>query len=139
MSRDDREKLTDRINNTQYVFSKKVDSFQEAYPTIASLRIEITEQEFGLGSSSQTTSFSEKDFRHAVNCSNSSCSGGGVELGWILHDMARDKQAEYEGTKKCQGYEGSPKGRRRYRSCTHSFQIKIHAEHKSDSKMQDKS
>lgn len=129
MSRD-REKLTERINNTDYVFSKKVNSFQEAYPTIASLRIEVTESSFGFGSSSRTWTFTEANFRHAINCSNSMCYGDGVELGWMLHDMVRKKQIQHEERKGCQGYEGSPKGRRRYRSCLHSFQIKAQVEYK---------
>lgn len=134
MSREDREKLTDRINKTEYVFSQKVDSFEKAYPTIASLRVEVTESELGFGGSPRTWTFTERNFRHAVNCSNSLCYGGGVEIGWIIHDMAREKKTDHEEVKMCQGYEGSPKGKRRYRSCVHSFRIKAHVEYKAEPK-----
>lgn len=134
MSRDKREKLTDRINKSEYVFSRKVDSFEEAYPTIASLRVEVTEEEIGLSSASRTWTFTEKNFIHAVNCSNSMCYGGGVEIGWMIHDMARNKQTDHEEIKRCEGYEGSPKGRRRYRSCLHAFHIKAHVEYKEDNR-----
>ena len=107
MSRDKREKLTDRINKSEYVFSRKVDSFEEAYPTITSLRVEVTEEEIGLSSASRTWTFTEKNFIHAVNCSNSMCYGGGVEIGWMIHDMARNKQTDHEEIKRCEGYEGS--------------------------------
>jgi len=132
MSRKDREKLTDRINKTSYVFSRKVDSFEEAYPTIASLRVEVTESDLGFGRSPRTWPFTERNFQHAVNCSNPMCYGGGVEIGWMIHDMARNKETDREESKMCQGYEGSPKGRKRYRSCLHSFRIKVHVKYKEE-------
>lgn len=88
-------------------------------------------RELGFRGSPRTWTFTERNFRHAVNCSNSPCYGGGVEIGWIIHDMARTEQADREETKMCQGCEGSPKGRRRYRSCLHSFHIKAHVEYKN--------
>lgn len=131
MGRNNREKLTDRINQTNHVFSRKVDSFAEAYPTIASLRVEVTEESgIGWGRSDSKWVFTEQNFRHAVNCSNTMCYGGGVEIGWLIHDMARNKETDREENKKCQGYEGSPKGRRRHRSCMNMFQIKAHVEYK---------
>lgn len=132
MSREDREKLTDRIAKTDYVFRRKVDSFEEAYPTIAKLHVEVTESQIGHGSSQCTRTFTERDFQHAVNCSNPPCYGGGVEIGWIIHDMVRDKKTDHEELKRCQGYEGSPKGRRRIRNCFHSFRIKAHIEYKDN-------
>jgi hypothetical protein len=124
--------LTDRLNKTEPVFSRKVNSFQEAYPTVASLRAEVSESEIGLGGSRGSWTFTEHNFQHAVNCSNSVCYGGGVELGWILHDMVRSRKTEHEETKMCQGYEGSPKGRRRYRRCLNTFHIKIHVVYRDD-------
>ncbi len=44
--------------------------------------------------------------------------------------MIRNKQAELETYKMCQGYEGSPKGRRRYRSYVNSFDIKVTIKYK---------
>ncbi len=137
MGRNDREKLTDRINSSNYVFSRKVNSFEEAYPTVVSLRVEVTERDVGLGGSSQSWTLTEKNFNHALNCSNPRCYGGGVEIGWIIHDMARDRRTDLEETKKCQGYEGSPKGMKRYRSCLHSFHIRAHVEYKNEIKKSD--
>ncbi len=48
MGRDDRQKLSDVVNNTDYLFKKKVNSFEEAYPSIASLQVEVTETSLGL-------------------------------------------------------------------------------------------
>ena len=130
MARENREKLTDVINITNYVFSRKVDSFTEAYPTIAKLRVEVTESDLGVDKPKYTRTFTEGNFSHAVNCHNSLCYRGGVELGWIIHDMVRNKQTDLEETKLCQGYEGSPKGKSRYGSCLHMFHIKALVEYK---------
>ncbi len=51
-------------------------------------------------------------------------------MGEIIHAMVRDKKTDHEEERKCQGYEGSPKGRKRYRSCLHSFHIKAHIDYK---------
>ena len=132
MERNDREKLTDRLNQAEHLCCRHVGSFAEAYPTIASLRVEVTESSNGSGGWQGRWSFTERDFRHAVNCSNKTCYGGGVEIGWMIHDMARKKEADREETKICRGYEGSPKGRTRYRSCPTTFRITAHVEYKDD-------
>ena len=134
----DREKLTDIINNTDYVFSQKKSKFYEAYPSIAKLHVEVYEATMGLGSETREWVLTEENFRHAVNCSNSVCYGGGIEIGWFIHDMVRDKATDRELRQKCKGYEGSPKGRKRYRSCFHSFHIKAHIEYKEGDKKEEK-
>jgi len=130
MGKDDREKLTDIIKNTDHVFSQKVSTFSEAYPSIAKLHVEISEAAMGFGSETRQLVLTEDNFRHAVNCSNPVCYGGGIEIGWIIHNMVSKKESDHEERQKCKGYEGSPKGRRRYRSCIHSFHVKAHVEYK---------
>ena len=44
-------------------------------------------------------------------------------LGSVLRDMVLKKEVLREGKSFCQGYEGSPKGKSRYRSCIHCFEI----------------
>jgi hypothetical protein len=44
--------------------------------------------------------------------------------------MVRKKETHWEGSKMCQGYEGSPKGRRKYRSCVNSWNMKVDIEYK---------
>ncbi len=126
-----REKPTDRISEGHFPFSNRVDSFEEAYPTVSSLSVEVTESEVGSAETLRIWRFTERDFRHAVDCSNSLCYGGGVAIGWIIDDMARNTQGDREETKLCQGYEGSPKGSIRYRRCLHSFHIKAHLRYKN--------
>jgi hypothetical protein len=47
--------------------------------------------------------------------------------------MAFEKQTHYEDSKRCRGNEGSPKGRRIYRSCIHKFIVKADIEFKTES------
>lgn len=111
MSRRDREKLTDVIKKWGYVFSPRAASFQEAYPTIAQLRVEVTEDQTLMGGSARRWTITESHFRHTVDCSNPLCYRGGVTIGWMIHDMAYSKETNREETKRCEGYEGSPQGK----------------------------
>ena len=128
---DKHQKATEIINNANYIFSRKVTSFAEAYPSVAKLRVEIAESS---GWSGEETPWvlTESTFRQAVDCSNRACYGGGVELGWILHDMVSKHLTTSEETKPCRGYEGSPKGRKRYGACLHSFRVKVEIEYKKE-------
>jgi hypothetical protein len=132
MGREDREKLTDVISKSQFLFSKKVDTFHEAYPTIAKLHVEVSEKELGSSGLARRLTFTEQHFQHAVNCSNPVCYRGGVQVGWLIHDMVRNKETDREETKSCEGYEGSPKGRKRYRTCLHRFTVKAHVDYRED-------
>jgi hypothetical protein len=44
--------------------------------------------------------------------------------------MVRNKKNDYEISRTCQGYEGSPKGKKRYRLCVNFFKIKVHINYK---------
>jgi hypothetical protein len=124
-------KLSDVINDTNFVFKQKVNTFSEAYPTVNKLRVEVYESE-GLSGEKLNATMSETSFSHSVNCSNPVCYGGGVEVGNIIHEMVRKKLMEHEETKDCRGYEGSPKGKKKYRSCLQTFRIKAHLEYRSE-------
>jgi hypothetical protein len=43
----------------------------------------------------------------------------------ILRYMIASRLTEFEATERCQGYEGSPKGRKRHRDCMHMFKVTI--------------
>lgn len=127
MSRKDRPKAQDIFNKTNFVFSEKVP-FAEAFPEIESVEVYFKETGYGVISlgpdddgwmklSTQPSEF--------VNCSNGLCYNGGFGLGSIIREMVVNKKTSNEGYKGCRGYEGSPKGRRRYRSCANMFQYKV--------------
>jgi len=128
----DRLKASDVYNNTNYIFSKKV-SFNEAYPMIEDITVKVEEyNSFSLMPDNSRGLYPHKRFYNItnppgefVNCSNTICYNGGFALGDILREMVSKKETVREDTAGCQGYEGSPKGRRRYRSCIHRFDYKI--------------
>lgn len=124
MSRQNREKRSDLMRKGQPFFGRWVDSFKEAYPTIENLQVEVTQTDASRGSSF-TQKLSEKNFRDVIDCSNPLCYGGGVVLGSLLHSMVWKGETSREEHSGCGGYEGSPKGRRKYRSCSRGFRVKI--------------
>ena len=123
MGRRDRMKASDVFRETDYVFSKKV-SFEEAFPEIADLKVVVEEDGHGVHEWNRTRHYG-KGVGEYIDCSNSLCYNGGFSLGNILREMVRNRETHKETTEICQGYEGSPKGQRRYRSCLNHFKITV--------------
>ena len=71
-------------------------------------------------------------FGEYIDCSNPLCYNGGFSIGSILREMVRNRQTELEESRKCQGYEGSPRGRCVYRDCWNSFEIRVSVKFKRD-------
>ncbi len=130
MSREDRMKASDVFRETEYVFSKK-KSFEKAFPEIKDVVVEVEESGDGIRSGFNTHRYTKNSIEEYINCSNSLCYNGGFSIGSILREMIRSKKINLETTRGCQGYEGSPKGRRHYRYCINSFKIKVHVEYKN--------
>lgn len=127
-----REKASDIFRETDYVFSKKW-SFEEAFPDIEDVQVEVTESEDMIWAKNPETLVYTKQHLPGefINCSNTLCYSGGVSVGEILRNMVRNKQTETEVSSKCRGYEGSPKGKRKSRSCMHHFRIKVELKYKN--------
>ena len=130
----ERTKASDIFRETNYVFSKKVP-FLEAFPEIDDFRIEVSESPDMIwgGQARARTYTKESPPGEFVDCTNSLCYSGGVSIGEILREMISKRKADLEVSKGCRGYEGSPKGRRKYRSCMHSFGIKVTLKYKDGS------
>lgn len=130
MTRRDRMKASDIFRESNYVFSKKVP-FGEAFPEIKNFRIEVTTLSEGSQFVNYTSVYTKENKPgEYIDCKNPVCYNGGFSIGQILREMVGEKQTHYEGSAHCQGYEGSPKGRRRYRSCLSNWKIKIDIEYK---------
>jgi hypothetical protein len=126
-----RAKLSDlRAQGAHLSLFPQVDTFAEAYPTIKSLHVVITEREGGELSKKRTTTLTEANFKVDFDCSNRKCYGGGVHLGSLVHAMASSRETDYDGRHFCEGYEGSPQGRVMHRGCLHNFQVSIHIVYK---------
>ncbi len=128
MARDDREKLSNRISKGGYVFGHRIASFAEAFPTIASLQLEVADKQMG-DQEARRHVITERAFRSIIDCSNPLCYGGGVDVGPIIHELVAQGKTDDERSVMCRGYEGSPKGRKKYRSCMHIFRIRTHIEY----------
>ena len=73
--------------------------------------------------------YDENTLGEYIDCSNRLCYGGGFSIGQVLREMVDGKQTHRETTRGCRGYEGSPKGRRRYRSCVNHWKITVDIEY----------
>jgi hypothetical protein len=112
----ERPKASDMFNKQPELFAKK-GTFEEAYPDIEDFQIN---ERFDL----------EHPPGEYFNCHNSRCYGGGVSIGKILQKMVRERLETFETTESCKGYEGSPKGRRKYQNCETCFKIKVTLKYK---------
>lgn len=119
-------KASDVFREREFLFGRKAP-FHEAFPDIEDFDIEVTEDGrdmIGRGPRRRVYRKSDPPGEF-VDCSNPSCYDGGVSIGSLLRTMVFTRETEHQSNHICQGYEGSPKGRRRYRSCLNRFEVKI--------------
>ena len=120
-----RQKASDVFRESRYVFREKV-SFEEAFPEIKDIKVVCREIGYGVSRYSRKSTYALPTIPgEYVDCSNPLCYNGGFSLGEILREMVRNRQTHFEGSRICQGYEGSPKGRRKYRDCLNSWNIEV--------------
>ena len=60
-----------------------------------------------------------------IDCSNSRCFNGGFSVKEIIRKMVSEHKDIFDDTVLCQGYEGSPNGKIKYRDCINGFHIRI--------------
>lgn len=126
-------KAQDVFNETSFMFSKK-GTFNEAFPEIKNISVDVSEsgegirREFG---ESRHSHYSINNLGEYINCSNPDCYNGGFHVADTIRQMIYKNETDIEGTESCQGYEGSPNGRRKYGNCYNRFSYKIHIEYNS--------
>ncbi|MYG13168.1 MAG: hypothetical protein F4171_10280 [Gammaproteobacteria bacterium] len=123
-----RQKASDVFRDTNFFIAKKSD-FDAAFPEIANLSGTVEEDGDGVSSRLRVRHLG-KDTGEYFDCSNPLCYNGGFSLGNLLRSMVGSRATHKQDTLFCQGYEGSPKGRRRYRDCMNSFRIAIDIEYR---------
>lgn len=131
MSSRDRPKASAIFDKTEFVFSRKA-SFSEAFPTIADVSIVVTRGGHdGVREWNRVQRFGGNVGEY-IDCSNPLCYRGGFSVGDLLRRMVASEQEQLSvGGIACNGYEGSPGGRRRYRSCDNTFSVSIDIKYKS--------
>jgi hypothetical protein len=127
--RDKRQKASDIFREGNFAFTQKV-SFDEAFPQIDKITVTVEEDGYGVGEWNRRRTYSKERLGEYIDCSNPTCYNGGFSIGSIIREMVREQKTEIETTKRCQGYEGSPKGRRKYRDCINNFKIRVSIEYK---------
>lgn len=129
MSRNKRQKASDVFRETEFLFAKK-SGFDQAFPQIASLSGTVEEDGDGV-SKWRRIRYLSKETGEYFDCSNPLCYNGGFSVGNILRGMVASGATREEDTHFCQGYEGSPKGRRRDRDCMNSFRVTVDIEYRT--------
>ena len=133
-----RQKASDVFNKSEFLFPKT--TFEKAFPGIAELSLDVAEFENFSGGDdpfSNPRAISRHSYSiqdppgQYVNCSNPLCYNGGVGVGQILYSMTSKKQTEFSDSKFCRGYEGSPKGQKKYGECSHAFYIRVTIKYKA--------
>ena len=127
-----RKKASDIFRETDYAFVKKVP-FLEAFPELEDFRIEVRESGDKIWGGQERSRVYTKanppgEF---VDCTNSVCYGGGVSIGEILRFMIDQGKTDDQISHGCRGHEGSAQGRRKYRTCMRSFDVKVALKYKS--------
>lgn len=131
-TRNSRKGAQDLLNEANLMFATKC-SFDEAFPQIATIRIDYVEVGEGVngwgtreGEDVGRVILTDKNqIGEYLRCRNRLCYGGGFAVGNLIRDMVYKKETEREGLETCGGYEGSPKGHKRYRDCMNYFKFKI--------------
>ena len=133
MPRYKRQKASDVFRDTEFLFGRKV-GFEEAFPDIRDITVKVEQSGDGVDRWNETRHFSKHSIGEYFDCANSLCYNGGVRIGSIVRNMEFSNETHYEDSLSCQGYEGSPKGRRNYGPCFNRFKITVDIEYeKSDS------
>lgn len=131
MGINDREKASDIFNQTEYLVPKT--TFEKAFPQIEHIRVEVIESGEGINDWNEKRTYSKHDMGEYINCHNKRCYNGGFSIGQIIRQMIYENKTELETTEFCQGYEGSPKGRKKYQDCMNYFEIKVGIKYKDES------
>ncbi len=124
--RNRRDKAMDVFNKTNFLLGDKTSSFSKAFPKIQTLRVKVVADGEGVTKYNREESYTEKrPPGEYINCHNPRCYNGGFRIAQSIRFMVERKQLRESFTEHCQGYEGSPKGRKKYGPCDNVFHVEI--------------
>ena len=99
---------------------------REGIAEIAAMRIEVVETRLPFGAAKALHVYTmENHPGEFIPCSAYLCCSGGLAIGRMLDRMVRSWTANLSSVVPCQGYRGSPQGRRRYGPCSNQFSVRI--------------
>lgn len=123
------QKASDVFNATDWLLGPPV-SFAKAFPRIATLRVRSKSSGYyhtprvGIVDDGARI-HTETSAGEYIDCRNPLCWNGGFRLGEQLRFMEQAGDTHREWTATCQGWEGSPKGRRRDRPCDEYWTVVV--------------
>lgn len=124
-------KASDVFNRTSDRFSTRTNDFDEAYPQIEDLTI-FVQQSYDQIRWGPPSVYGKLMLKEFFDCPVRNCYNGGFHIGLMLREMIYNKQTEREVEKPCRGYEGSPKGKKRYGSCLNHYKVKVEIKYKEN-------
>ena len=128
------QKATDVFLETKWFLGEPV-SFAKAFPRIASLRVRVKGSGYydrplaGFKDDGWRT-YTESTTGEYIDCRNPVCYNGGFRVAEQLRFMEQAGETHREWTASCQGFEGSPKGRKRYRPCDEHWKVVVDVTYK---------
>jgi hypothetical protein len=128
--RDHRPKVTELFANTISPFGSRAP-FQQVFPDFLKLEIFIAEQRHLWGERNERTYTLSNPPGEHFDCSNSFCYGGGFSITQILRNVYEQRLTKFETLVDCRGYEGSPKGHRKYKDCAQYSKVTVRAQYRS--------
>lgn len=124
MTDSNRMKATDVFAASRSFLGK--GTFAQAFPLASKITVDVKEKSFGELLSSKTYT----NPGEYINCSNPRCYKGGVRVAQLLRQMIENEESSKSWSNIfCQGYEGSPKGRKKYDDCEHRFEIHVNIDY----------
>jgi hypothetical protein len=126
-----RDKLPDVEAKKNYFIPRKPTTFETAFPQIATMRLEVERGEGANRFSNPMVYTEESPPDRILPCDNPLCYRGGCDVQRFLSGVVAGHEVEVERMLFCQGYEGSPKGRKNYGPCDTRYKVKVKIAYKS--------
>ena len=126
-----RQKAADVFRDTAFLLGEKT-TFAKAFPRIEDIRVEVAETGDGVPPHRKKCLYGMSTAGEYIDCSNPMCFNGGFCLGQLIRFMVEQRKTDDSLALHCQGYEGSPKGRKKYGPCFNYFEANIHIEYKPE-------
>lgn len=104
--------------------------FTDIFPELDGISVEVEEFDRE-GKSIGKRLFDMQELQESIHCSNPNCRLGGLEIGWPLRRLIRQRIEQKEISDICRGYNGDPEAIPRPDICGHSFLVNISAKYKN--------
>jgi hypothetical protein len=121
------------MSTSRRLFGTQTD-FLGAFPNVESVRVDLEESgNFPIGQSPhmRKRSLRNNEVGSSLRCSNPRCKQGGYSIEVIVSSMVAQRESAKELTVRCNGHEGSPKGRRRGDPCYNRIKGEVQITYKS--------